>query len=616
MSLQGNNNFSASGGEPLRKEHEELCLLEESLRHRLNTEKDALIPLAEIISIYEGEGRNDEELQNLYWDFIKGAFITKNDKNYKKCLNYFSAQMKRKPGYGRAAELLPSDCLNAGALDEKYLKKEKNLIPNDFFFRYGHHDYKLLKGFKNKLGSAVLHLGCNRGLNSILLARNGFFVHGVDIQKQAVINAIELRGDEIPEVAMRATFQAASFTSMSLPNDYFDSVIAFDVFEHIYESDLEAVFNKISSAVKKGGCLIFHVPRLNSFYDSAHVTVYDEDKARAIFGRKFIIERIFVTSENEYPGNERVNIIARNGMPENAGLISEKLPYEKIATFSSGFFNNHYTREKGKLAIRRLYDETSFGGGFSMIRIGDVETRFLAFGHGKPVYDNPREEAGIIEKNLGINPLALPVEKLALAQKEFVNCILEADILGTHRFTVNEKWSDDLQAVYKLYGIKEERLANELDVVFNAEILDQGFLLPVLGRGRILLIGNAAPRFARLLQNESYRREFKNYGMPGAVPDLAGCVYVPHQGALAFEHLEKIWEEISRMDFDTAFIAASLTGKILAGRIKRILRRTALDIGWSMQFLANSSSPAAPARDENYMRGRRGFNNLFKGRTK
>ena len=70
---------------------------------------------------------------------------------------------------------------------------------------------------------------------------------------------------------------------------------------------------------------------------------------------------------------------------------------------------------------------------------------------------------------------------------------------------------------------------------------------------------------------------------------------MPHQGDVAFRSLDRLWQEVAMAPFDVALISASLTGKFLAGRIKRYLGRMALDIGFSMQFLASSPSPVAAA---------------------
>ena len=591
-----------------------ICSMEDELRGELYSNPDKSGVIARLIDIYLAEGRDDEELLNLYWDLAASSNIEEDKKRRAKCLSFFSDRLKEKEAYSQLLKFLPEDKIGQISAENLYTKKEINKIPNDYNFRYRHHDYKLLKGYKNKLGAAVLHLGCNLGLNSVILARNGFFVHGVDIQKDAIAEAMEIRGKEAPEIAMRITYQAASFTDMILPDNCFDSVIAFDVFEHIYENDLETIFSRISSAVKKGGYLVFHLPLGNSFFDPAHVNIFDVEKAERIFGGKFAIERIFVTDEKDNPNDKRINIIARNQVTESLTENKSVLPYNRIDEFTSNFFNEFYSAEKAKSAIKNLYDSVINKTPYSLIRIGDVEARLLAFNRSGAGNDSTRAEAEIIERNLGINPLTISDNQLKALQEELINAMLEADILGTHHNTVNRGWSDEIEKVYNAYHITSADLCNEIDVVINAEILDQGFLLPLLSAGRILLIGNAAPRFLRLLNDSDYRQSFAAAGMPAERPEIAGSVFIPHKGAEAFQNLPVVWEEIQNYDFDIAIIAASLVGKLFAGRIKRELGRAALDIGWSMQYLADASSPVAPARDANYMAGRRGFNNLFKGR--
>lgn len=500
----------------------------------------------------------------------------------------------------------------------RYRHKEIVVLPPDFAFRYGHHDYRLLTACHARLGRRVLHLGCNSGINSVILARNGLDVHGVDVQPEAIRAALALRDREPDDVRRRLTFQCAAFNTMTLPAGSFDAAIAFDVFEHVYEEDLAVVLAAVEAALRPGGFLLAHMPRLDSYADPSHVTRWDLATARDRFGSRFSVLRCHITEENDVvPGSQRVNVLAQKapGTPAYADSPALQALASRVPLFSSRHFNQHYTAARAADRLAALARAATAAAPFSMIRLGDMEARLLAFGRIQVGLPDEAEEGREIETHLGVNPARLSAGALRALQDEFFAACASADILGTHRRTINHEWSRNADTVLRHLGVAATYLPNEVDVCFNAELLDQGWLLPLLSRGRILLVGNAAPRFADLLADADYRRTFAHVGMPDAPPIVAGAVHVPHEGSAAGDRMEDLWREIAGHDFDTALVSASLVGKVLAGRIRNQLGALALDIGWNMQFLAGVSSPVAPADDMAYARKRRGYARLFEGRT-
>ncbi len=479
----------------------------------------------------------------------------------------------------------------------RYTDKEVNLIPLDFAFRYAHHDVALAREFREALGRRVLHLGCNAGVNSIILARQGLLVHGVDVQAGALAEALRLRAAEPAEVARRVTFQLASFDDMRLPEKYFDAAIAFDVLEHVFPADLPGVLRRVRSALRPGGVLLAHVPRGHSFDDPAHVRRFEPDGARRDLGEVFDVALCRVHEERDPAGNERIDLLAT-------------APFERpcAADLASRFFTDHYTPARARERLSALVEAVERRRPFSMLRIGDAETRLLAFGRIDLGGGTLRAQAAEVEQHLGVPLLDLGLDQVRGLQAEFAAACLEADVLGTHRRTVNRAWSAEADLVFPSYGLDTH--PHELDVVFNAEIFDQGFLLPLLERRRVLLIGNAAPELARRLADPGFRAAYRRVGMPLAPPEIAGVLDVPHAAGAAHASLETLWQDVRGCRFDLALIGASVTGKLLAGRIRRELGKVALDVGWTLQYLADHPSPVAPSRSP----GRRGFDTLFRGR--
>ncbi len=280
----------------------------------------------------------------------------------------------------------------------------------------------------------------------------------------------------------------------------------------------------------------------------------------------------------------------------------------RVDSFDSSFFNEYYTPEKARRALRELILAVRDRRPFSMIRFSDNEVRLLGYGLVPLGTRTLGEEAAHLRLHLGVDPLEMTLERFHRVRDEFLAAGREAEVLGTHRYTVNTDWHEEAERVFAVLDLPYGE--RELDLAWNAEILDRGFLLPLLGMGRVLLVGNPAPKWAGLLADPAYRERYAFVGMPRGEIDLAGAVFVPHEGTAAMRRFEELWDEVRRHEFDLAIVAASVVGKLLAGRIRREMGKVALDVGWCMQFLADCSSPVSSSRQL----GRRGFRNLFRGR--
>lgn len=243
---------------------------------------------------------------------------------------------------------------------------------------------------------------------------------------------------------------------------------------------------------------------------------------------------------------------------------------------------------------------------FSYIRLGHAEAHFLGLNRDLPNNALPVRPASFFVAHLGIDPSVLAPEQLGTYQNEFHETCLGADILMTHRGSPGEDVASVIaDRVLRTFPGYQTRWPHEVPSSFQAYVLECGAVLPTLADRRVLLIGNPAPRFHELLADTEYRARFKHIGMPQSRINVVKSVFVPHQGDAAFRLLDRLWKEVAIAPFDVALISASLTGKFLAGRIKKYLGRVALDVGFTMQFLASSPSPVAPADIE--AGRRRGF---------
>lgn len=265
----------------------------------------------------------------------------------------------------------------------------------------------------------------------------------------------------------------------------------------------------------------------------------------------------------------------------------------------------HYTDERGArmfAALHRAYENRL---PFSYVRLSDAETVLMGIGRDIPENTVPVRPASFFVAHLGIDPAALGPQQLRPYQDELYEACLDADILMTHRGFGADIWSVTADRVLRAYPGYVPYRAREVSNDFQAELLEGGMLLQLLAERRILLIGNAAPRFRALLSDPEYRARYRHIGMPQSRINIVQSLFVPHQGDAAFRLLDRLWEEVAIHAFDVALIAASVTGKFLAGRIKKHLGGMALDIGYHMQLLTQASSPVARV-DAEAMR-RRGY---------
>jgi len=106
-------------------------------------------------------------------------------------------------------------------------------------------------------GKTVLDVGCGDGLNSVMLAKLGARVTGIDISPQAV--EVARRRAEVNGVSDRVSPLAGPIEAIELPENSFDLVWADAVLHHVLD-DLETVMDRLTRWVKPEGLLVFSEP--------------------------------------------------------------------------------------------------------------------------------------------------------------------------------------------------------------------------------------------------------------------------------------------------------------------------------------------------------------------
>ena len=113
-------------------------------------------------------------------------------------------------------------------------------------------------------GKEVLEVGCSEGLGTILLAEFAKRVVAVDMDEKAIGYARESFPSE------KIEFKALDFLEADLGR--FDSVVSFDVIEHIYPENERKFFSAIARHLKKDGICIIGTPNKNAEQYASEIT--------------------------------------------------------------------------------------------------------------------------------------------------------------------------------------------------------------------------------------------------------------------------------------------------------------------------------------------------------
>ncbi|MHA2084462.1 MAG: class I SAM-dependent methyltransferase [Candidatus Thorarchaeota archaeon] len=165
---------------------------------------------------------------------------------------------------------------------KKYQDKENYIIPMSVEDREGFLFTQIYEENKELISEKdVLHIGCNHGTSTLLLDRLGpKNIEGIDVNGEA----IEMARDLLPHLK----FHVASAHDLPFDDDSFDSILLFEVFEHLYEEDKSSAVSEFSRVLRPGGQILLSVPRAvpgskdqrlrQNAYDPHHVSFYFQEQ--------------------------------------------------------------------------------------------------------------------------------------------------------------------------------------------------------------------------------------------------------------------------------------------------------------------------------------------------
>ncbi|WP_310550712.1 class I SAM-dependent methyltransferase [Paenibacillus glufosinatiresistens] len=130
-------------------------------------------------------------------------------------------------------------------------------------------------------GSRVLDVGCSQGIASILLAREGFSVTGIDLDAASLRFARAERARESKPVRDHVAFQLASILDFTAGEHRFDTVILGEILEHFAHPG--RLIARASGLLARGGKLIVTVPYGYHPYHDHKQTFYAGSLSRLLY---------------------------------------------------------------------------------------------------------------------------------------------------------------------------------------------------------------------------------------------------------------------------------------------------------------------------------------------
>lgn len=137
----------------------------------------------------------------------------------------------------------------------------------------------------------VLDLGCAGGIISILMARRGCVVTGIDFLSGQISCAQSLKEQEPREVTDRLTFVVGHVDATELSPDSFDTVVIGQLLEHvIYPRE---VLEEAKRVLKPGGIVLITVPiGYNRFGN--HIRWFSVEIFRSLISDYFRIDDLVI----------------------------------------------------------------------------------------------------------------------------------------------------------------------------------------------------------------------------------------------------------------------------------------------------------------------------------
>jgi 2-polyprenyl-3-methyl-5-hydroxy-6-metoxy-1,4-benzoquinol methylase len=110
-----------------------------------------------------------------------------------------------------------------------------------------------------RTGAHILDFGCGRGSLAVALAHRGCFVTGVDYSQDALRFAEAFKEKFSHDIQDRVHYLHRSMSELDFQSE-FDTIVLNQVYEHLYDWELDILLRKFREALKPDGTLVISTP--------------------------------------------------------------------------------------------------------------------------------------------------------------------------------------------------------------------------------------------------------------------------------------------------------------------------------------------------------------------
>lgn len=161
--------------------------------------------------------------------------------------------------------------------------------------------HQLIQNYAPKTQS-ILELGCGTGNHAMLLAKEGYNVHGIDLSEEMLQQARDRLSNLPPDLASHLTFSQGDIRNVRLKQKFDVILSLFHVISYqITNEDLQAAFATVKEHLKPNGIFIF-----DCWYGPAVLSQSPTVRVKRLENEEILITRI---AEPEiYPNDNLVDV--------------------------------------------------------------------------------------------------------------------------------------------------------------------------------------------------------------------------------------------------------------------------------------------------------------------
>ena len=179
-----------------------------------------------------------------------------------------------------------------------HVRSAKIVEPDDFIVNF-------VSTLKKKGSKTILDVGCGAGRNAVFLAKEGFYVVGLDISPTSLKLALEKANDENVN---NCIFVTHDFLKLPFPDAHFDAAFSSYGIENVSLPKIKKALSEMKRVVRNGGLIL--------------VTLHSTKHWRFGQGKK-IGSHTFLTSDTIE--GEKFRIISHFFEKETAERLSQDL---------------------------------------------------------------------------------------------------------------------------------------------------------------------------------------------------------------------------------------------------------------------------------------------------